>query len=471
MRKVFLEELPKKGNRINWKESIGYKVPFIYDDIESFLYIKSKKNDYLTVEYNNRNFKISSDSLKKCLLGKVVGKISGEYRVEVGAILNNIKQNFLILDRMKKKDNQNTERKYYKYHCNKCGNEDWIIEDSLLKQHGCNVCSAFRKKIKLGINTIWDTDRWMCDLGVSEEDAKKYSRGSGQKITVKCPICNNKRDVVIKKIYERKSIGCECRSSKSYPEKFVFNILRQLKVDFETEYSPKWIKPKRYDFHIKDNDCIIETHGRQHYEGSTFNYCGGKTLKQEQTNDKYKKEIALKNGVEYYITLDCRESSLDWIKNSILNSELVKLFDLSNINWQQASNYAIENTTKQICDEWNSKKEYETVEDISRKIMLSRSTIIRHLKLGTSMGLCIYDANLERTKISIKNNKKARKKVFVFKDGILLGEFKSNKELENKSEKIFGVKLLSPQIASVCTGKRKEYKGFVFTHKEEYIPM
>ena len=28
-------------------------------------------------------------------------------------------------------------------------------------------------RAKLGVNTIWDKARWMCDLGISEEDAKR----------------------------------------------------------------------------------------------------------------------------------------------------------------------------------------------------------------------------------------------------------------------------------------------------------
>ena len=37
MRKVFLDELPRKGgksDRIDWKKSVGCKIPFIYDDIQ-----------------------------------------------------------------------------------------------------------------------------------------------------------------------------------------------------------------------------------------------------------------------------------------------------------------------------------------------------------------------------------------------------------------------------------------------------
>ncbi|MBM7835750.1 hypothetical protein [Clostridium sardiniense] len=465
MRKVFLEDLPKRGNRIDWKKSVGCNVPFIYDDIEGEAYIASKENNYLTIKYNGKQYEISTDGFKKCEFGKIVGKINGEYRIEIDTLLKNEKQDFLIIDRSRRKDNQNIKRRYYKYHCNKCGNEDWIIEDGLLKKHGCNVCNSFKKKIKLGINTIWDTDRWMCDLGISEEDAKKYSSRSGQKTTVICPICNNKRKVVIKKIYERKSIGCSCRNSKSYPEKFIFNMLRQLNISFKTEYSPKWAENKRYDFYIKDLNCIIETHGRQHYEDHTFEHLGGRTLKQEQQNDKYKRESALKNGIKHYIELDCRESNLEYIKNSILKLKLSKLFDLLKVDWLKCAEFAIENTTKQICDYWNSKKENETVENISNKTMIARSTIVRHLKIGASMGLCIYDPALESRKTIVKNHKKHEKKVYVFKDDDLLGCFKSNKELANKSEEIFGEKFDTAGISGVCTGRLKSYKGFIFSHE------
>jgi len=34
LKKIFLDILPKNNKRIDWKNSIGYKVRFIYDDIE-----------------------------------------------------------------------------------------------------------------------------------------------------------------------------------------------------------------------------------------------------------------------------------------------------------------------------------------------------------------------------------------------------------------------------------------------------
>ena len=46
MRKeIFLENLPKRGRFIDWKNSIGHKVKFIYNNIEG--YIVKKPNFYL----------------------------------------------------------------------------------------------------------------------------------------------------------------------------------------------------------------------------------------------------------------------------------------------------------------------------------------------------------------------------------------------------------------------------------------
>lgn len=181
-----------------------------------------------------------------------------------------------------------------RHNCKECNFHEWEITPSnLLQGRICPVCLG--RVAKLGINTIWDTDRWMVNLGVSKEDAKKYSHGSGQRIMVKCPDCGKEKKIVISTLYIYKSIGCSCSDGKSYPEKFVVNLLEQLNIDFETEYSPKWIKPKRYDFYISDLNMIIETHGKQHYSSkASFKSIGGRTFKEEQLNDKYKREMALK---------------------------------------------------------------------------------------------------------------------------------------------------------------------------------
>lgn len=63
-----------------------------------------------------------------------------------------------------------------------------------------------------------------------------------------------------------------------------------------------------------------------------------------------------------------------------------------------------------------------------------------------------------------ETKRKLSKPVEIFKDGNSLGIFSSASELERKSEKLFGVKLLSSKISTVCTGKRKFHKGYTFKH-------
>ena len=55
MRKVFLDNLPKFNNKIDWKNSVGYIVNFVYDNIEGTLeiidYYKSnrRRQYYITI--------------------------------------------------------------------------------------------------------------------------------------------------------------------------------------------------------------------------------------------------------------------------------------------------------------------------------------------------------------------------------------------------------------------------------------
>ena len=66
MRKVFLDELPRKNKNINWKQSVGYVVKFIYDDIEGGVEIidltRENRKSMLTLKNleTNRLFKMNA---------------------------------------------------------------------------------------------------------------------------------------------------------------------------------------------------------------------------------------------------------------------------------------------------------------------------------------------------------------------------------------------------------------------------
>lgn len=466
-----LNDLPMSGNRISSKKMVGVilEVEYygeVYTGIEILEYISTKGiNPRFLVRYNGIEKDIQCGNFLKGQFGNILGLTTKDFKVEIGQVFKDDKRDLIITDRKivtndrgHRKDNE----KWYKYTCNKCGwTEGWVIEGTLLTLE-CRSSCCGNKKTVLGINTIWDTDRWMCDLGVSEEDAKAHTRGSNKKISVVCPDCKNKRYKKIKDIYAKKSIGCKCGDGASYPEKFMFNVLSQLNIKFETEYSPSYLDKKRSDFYIASMKLAIEVDGGLGHEGGIIHGKSDKTLNELVEIDRWKDKQHLLNGIET-IRINCFKSDVEYIKDNILKSKLNELFDLSIVNWNDADLYAIKsNKVKEVCDYWNNKEEWETVTDLSDVFKCNRGTIVVYLKKGTKLGLCDYDGKEEFR----KNNIKKAKQVEIFKDSISLGAFESCSELERQSEELFGVKLFNGAISSVCLGKLKHYKGYFFKYIE-----
>lgn len=393
------EKGTNKG-KIDWKNSIGYTIEYEYkwktgEIYKGNLVISNYKSKGQEIFFKNINKSIRTSHLQKCAFASILGIITIDFKFEIGDIINGLE----IINR-ECRIIKDTKRKYYKYHCNKCGNEDWMEECNLKNGYGCNACCS--QKAVLGINTIWDKARWMVGLGVSEEDAKKYVPNSTKEIEVVCLFCGRKKIKKINYIYIDKSIGCICGDSISYSEKFMYSLLEQLNIDFETQYSPEWSQNKRYDFHLLDYNTIIETHGIQHYEESGR----GRSLKEEQENDRIKKELALNNGITNYIVIDCRNSEIVWIKEQILNSDLANIIDLSNIDWLKCEEFARGNLVKEVCDYWHEHREINsediTTTTICKVFGLGESTVRRYLKRGNRLGWCNYNAKEEKKRKSKK---------------------------------------------------------------------
>ena len=386
----------------------------------------------------------------------MANKRTREFKIETGTIFKDNKRDLIITDREYRMDADNINRKYYKYTCNKCGWDDgWAIESSLLKSKtGCSCCA--NQVIVPEINSIYTKAPWMMKW-ISEEDAKKYAPQSNRKVEVKCLDCGRKKQILIANLYKRKTISCTCGDGVSYPEKILHFLLNVLTVKYINQLSNttfNWCDKYRYDFYIPDKNTIIEIHGGQHYfENTNFKM----NLTEVQENDRVKKELALANGVEHYIVIDCRESTLEWIKNNILESKLNELFDLSQVDWLKAEEFALKNIIKEVCEYWNNKEEWETTQtitDSNKWGVKGVSTIRNYLKKGTKLGWCNYNPKAEI--------KKKSKSVEVIKDNKSLGVFPSVRELERQSEKLFGVKLNDTGILKVCNGISDLYKSYKF---------
>jgi len=461
MKYINLNDLPKNKNNINWRNAVGCKCDFVYNEIKGTIEIINFKRldnrTYLTIKYKSKTFDILSDNLCKCQIGGVLNKYNGNFKLEIGDRLNDEKRDILIIDREIRTDKNGHNWKYYKYKCNKDFHEDWIVENSLLKGIGCSVCT--NQKVVKGINDIAATDHWMIEYLFDKEDACKYTSKSGKKIKVKCPDCGRTKHIIISNLQKRHSISCICSDGKSYPEKFIYNILEQLGENFICQYSKSysdWCEDKLYDFYLINYNIIIETNGWQHGKDTTW-----KTKEEQQKIDEFKRGLALSNGINKYIQLDCYRSDKDYIKSSILNSELSKMYDLSNIDWDKADEFATKNLVKEICEYYETHKGEMLLKDMANNFHISYTTFNRYMKQGNKLNWCNYNKkdNYKNT-YKIINNPKS-KAIKVIETGDV---FESASELERKSEKLYGVKFNHAHISMVCSGKQKKHKGFHFKY-------
>lgn len=223
---------------------------------------------------------------------------------------------------------------------------------------------------------------WLFD----KEDAKKYSYGTSKKVDWICPQCGwIVKNKSINHVINRNHVPCpRCSDGVSYPNKFMYDMLLQLNVEFISEYMPDWIKPKRYDFYIPIYDIIIEMDGNIGHGNKTFDNL---TPDESVFIDNYKDKKALDNGIEV-IRIDSRISDLKYIKNSIVNSKLSTLFDLNNVDFLLCNKNAYSSLKIRVCDLWNK---YHEMEDILREVKLPRGTIIKYLKDCSEYGLCDYN--------------------------------------------------------------------------------
>lgn len=304
-------------------------------------------------------------------------------------------------------------------------------------------------------NSIWASEyRDLFAKFITEEQMKTIMPNSGKKIIMTCPDCGRPKHISPNTVFRTHSIGCICSDGVSYPNKFIYALLNQLEINYEPEHTFEWSCKKRYDVYIPSLNCIIENHGEQHYDNS-FKHLDSRTLEEEQENDRYKKELALRNGIEQYIVLDCRESSVNWIKNSILNSILSEMFDLSIIDWLKCHEFACSNLINIAADLWNSG---DGVYTIVEKMKLAEMTIVRYLKQASECGLCDYTRENSYKRMgkaeSGANHPMARLTVQLTNELEVVRLWKYMTEAESE------LNISMKQISACCYGTRKMTGGY-----------
>lgn len=398
-RYINLDHLPKRNNgQTDWDASIGIPIYYEYGDYCGELTVIKNNSSRLTILINDNEFEISSSSLRGVQLGYALKVYNHDYKYQIGDTIGNL----VVTDRTKM-TRPNT-KKVYKYKCRICGydcgtyykggiayDELWIPEGSLDRGCKCSCCS--HEITVVGINDIPTVASWMVAYFANGiDEAKRYSPASNKRVKMQCPICFEKKDNgIINTLYYCKSISCGCKDGIPYPEKFIGELLRQLHVDFirQANRNSKWFIEEsvkyRYDFGVRKENMIIETHGMQHYEE---NRGWGRCLRDVQINDKNKEDYAKEKGIENYIVLDCRYSDQLWIKHSVMTSKLPELFGFEekDIDWIECERVACKSLVKEVADLKNNNPAI-TTDEICEKLNLGKSTVIKYIKQAKSAKL------------------------------------------------------------------------------------
>lgn len=416
-----ITELPRhaKTNNILWNQVVGMTLQIKYGDGIYDIEVIDKNKKRITIKYKDKICDINQDQLSIGGIGKITEKYVIDYRYKIGDIIEDEYGKIEILELIER-HGASHHRKEYRYKCLKCGYEGIIPELKLINRHTrCQTCCKNSKILVKETNTLGSLYPELIKYLYDESDADLYLPGSNKKITVKCPTCGYLHEIQVHKLVSRGFHCPQCYSTNSYPNKLMMSILKSLNIRFESEKCFEWSNKKQYDFYLPDYKCIIEMHGGGHYFG-IFDI----PVEEIQQNDKYKKDLALSNGIINYIEIDCKKENLKYIKNSIIkNNEINKVLDVNKINFELCDNNINPNITQCILEKW---EQYHNVPDIKDALNLSSHIIIRRLKICTELGMVNYDP--------IKQiNFKSRKKVYDNETNIQYESISECAKMINKS--------------------------------------
>lgn len=326
---------------------------------------------------------------------------------------------------------------------------------------GCPYCS--NKKVSID-NCMWTTNPKLASMLANSDDGYKYTQSSGMKVDWRCPDCGEViKNKVISNVSHR-GVPCpRCSDGVSYPEKFIKNMIYQLNIENIHQKLFEWSNDKVYDFYLPFYNMIIEVHGLQHYNGG-FEAFGGRTLVEEQENDRLKEKLAKDNGIEHYIIIDARYSDIDYMITSIHKSGLFSIFDIKKVDWSKCHLYASTSLMKLACEYFNSGK-YNSVFKIAHKMNISNDTVRKYLKQSTKIGLCSYDPK-KAAQIARHNTSQTKSKrvVQLSMNGCFIKEWASGRE----ACRGIGIYHSHSSISACCTGKQKYAYGYIWMFKEDY---
>ena len=231
--------------------------------------------------------------------------------------------------------------------------------------------------------------------GITSDDCLELPCSSKDSFYISCLDCNtiSNKKYTLNQI-TRYGYSCKkCSDGISIPNKIGNNLLTQLNIKFEPEYSPYYFRNTQHtDFLLIDYNTILEMDG-----------CFGNHTREY---DYWRDFLNMKYGGYRTIRIDLTDNSryekdtFNYIKEQILNSELSNIFDLSNVDWGLIWEQSQNSLCIKTWELWNDG--IDDIKEISKELDLNEATIRKYLKIGNELNKCNYKTKLEKKEENIK---------------------------------------------------------------------
>ena len=318
------------------------------------------------------------------------------------------------------------------------------------------------------------TNPWMLKY-VSEDILKEHTMASKLKVEVECDCCGNKSIISLGVLAKNKKLKCVYCNDKlsSFPEKMVMGLFKVLNIKFKKEvsrYDFDWINKYKYDFYLEGYNVFIEVDGSIHKENNESKFYGRRTYEEIKATDEQKNLLCELNGFKL-IRLECFKSDFQYIKNSILNSELASIINLETVDWDEVLKYCETNFMLEMCKFWKNCKDMNIV---AKEFNVCIETVRKYLKLGSKIwDWCNYSVESQikalGDNLTLCNIVGKSKPIDVYKDGEYINSYQSALYLSKVSEQELGIKLLNSRISSVANGQRNHHHGYTFKYSDKPI--
>ena len=294
-------------------------------------------------------------------------------------------------------------------HYGKCSHEhpegEGVTPNDYKNGYGCGVCCG--RIVVEGVNDL-ATNRpeiaieWH-PTKIGDLKPTRVTCKSNKKVWWLCLDCGYEWEATIATRTSYDTSCSRCGDGISRPNKVMALVVEALGLNYELEYVVEGYSQYRFDIYLPDYKQAMENDGGQHYA-----YLDDKLKDKKIWNNKtgmeihyidLGKESVLMNEGLGLIVVDCRESNIDYIRNSVENHPFFQQFDLSNINWEEIDIQTQKSKKIEVCRYWKEQKEVNkdlTPSIVAEIFNIDKTTIVRWLTWGNESGLCTYSGEDER---------------------------------------------------------------------------